>query len=670
MEKNNLLSDIVKLEMISSNLNTNYNSLDYSKKLDVLAFSSGNVVHIYKPNGLDSNINNENNTKYIPSSILTLKGHDVGSRINTHKWLGDLPIIISCGSDGKIIVFESTNDLLNPDDWKISFVQKVDDESFNTMDVLYINNDEIYVALFSSSQNIFLYKFKYHTKDKFSSELLIKSKLKSIIVTISLSVLDEENLLIINGGYYKTLSINTFNRKNNQSNSLDCKLNLQGHIDTIRCINVNDKLNPKYIASSSQDTYVRLWSLNRLNEQDVISYKSRKKDNLTVFDEYKSQTSFVFSVSENVYYHILLESVLSDHEDAVSSVCFLEEENKMYILTSSFDFNVGLWELKNGIWDKNFTLGEMSGNKHSFFQAIFLGNKDNIIAYSYTGAMYQWKKVNNAFESVPVVHGHFKPVTDISWDNTGNILLSCSQDQTSRIYCLIKSIDYWTEISRPQIHGYDINSVAFLNNNNEIDKNYNLINKFICASEEKIIRMFEPSFNTLKYINCLSELEFNFSKTKSNDFFEKSYVEGTKHALNLTTKQVVVEDEEFDDKFDITKFDPTSMLTNQNQELSNSKNYQISPDEDFLTNHTLWPETNKLYGHSYEVITVEASHKGDIFASSGSARNEKYAQIFIWSISSNNVLQKLDGHILTVVQIRFSEDDQMILSVSRGKIFN
>jgi elongator complex protein 2 len=124
-----------------------------------------------------------------------------------------------------------------------------------------------------------------------------------------------------------------------------------------------------------------------------------------------------------------------------------------------------------------------------------------------------------------------------------------------------------------------------------------------------------------------------------------------------------------EERFDVTNFDPTAMLTNKTD---NSVNYNSNlftkpPDEDFLTNHTLWPEINKLYGHSYEVYTIAASHKGDLFASANVSKNEKYSQLYIWDPNSNTVLQKLEGHDLTIAQIIFSKDDSMIMTVSRGK---
>ena len=48
---------------------------------------------------------------------------------------------------------------------------------------------------------------------------------------------------------------------------------------------------------------------------------------------------------------------------------------------------------------------------------------------------------------------------------------------------------------------------------------------------------------------------------------------------------------------------------------SQNENYKVEDyeriqSEDFLATQTLWPETNKLYGHGYEISVVEISDDG------------------------------------------------------------
>jgi elongator complex protein 2 len=132
-------------------------------------------------------------------------------------------------------------------------------------------------------------------------------------------------------------------------------------------------------------------------------------------------------------------------------------------------------------------------------------------------------------------------------------------------------------------------------------------------------------------------------------------------------KQMKIDVAEDDETFDYSNFDPTHVLTNKQHVYNEKLNYSIPPDEDFLTNNTLWPETNKLYGHGYEIISVTASHDGTIIASGGKAQSEKHSKLFLWDTKKNTLLAKLDGHTLTIVQIEFSADDRYILTVSRDR---
>ena len=85
---------------------------------------------------------------------------------------------------------------------------------------------------------------------------------------------------------------------------------------------------------------------------------------------------------------------------------------------------------------------------------------------------------------------------------------------------------------------------------------------------------------------------------------------------------------------------------------------------------TLWPEQQKLYGHVFEVFCVASSHKGDLAASACKAQENKYADIIIWDLTKGQTTVpacRLKAHKLTIVQLKFSPDDQYLLSCSRDR---
>lgn len=83
--------------------------------------------------------------------------------------------------------------------------------------------------------------------------------------------------------------------------------------------------------------------------------------------------------------------------------------------------------------------------------------------------------------------------------------------------------------------------------------------------------------------------------------------------------------------------------------------------------NTLWPEVQKLYGHGYEIFAITSTSDGKVLASSCRATNEEHAQIILWDTKTWKQIQKLPAHQLTVTQMKFSPNDQWLLSVSRDR---
>ena len=64
------------------------------------------------------------------------------------------------------------------------------------------------------------------------------------------------------------------------------------------------------------------------------------------------------------------------------------------LLSSSFDFTVCIWwaDSKTEAWSVESTLGALVGNKHAYFGAMYLDTTEEILAYTYGGAMHQWTR--------------------------------------------------------------------------------------------------------------------------------------------------------------------------------------------------------------------------------------------------------------------------------------
>ena len=115
-----------------------------------------------------------------------------------------------------------------------------------------------------------------------------------------------------------------------------------------------------------------------------------------------------------------------------------------------------------------------------------------------------------------------------------------------------------------------------------------------------------------------------------------------KQALGLMNKGVIIDNkaprvaEEGENFGNPENFDPNSILSNT-KKAKNVGAIKEPPVEDQLMTQTLWPESQKLYGHAFEIFCIASSHKGDCAASSCKAKQEMYADIIIWQIIQNNL---------------------------------
>lgn len=114
----------------------------------------------------------------------------------------------------------------------------------------------------------------------------------------------------------------------------------------------------------------------------------------------------------------------------------------------------------------------------------------SVITNSWSGGLQRWHRNCGAEEeeeqwvSEIAPTGHALAVTDLAWDPSSSYLLSVSMDQTSRAHAQCRSKSegstVWGELGRPQVHGYDLTCVAFLDRL-----------RFASGADEKVVRVFD-----------------------------------------------------------------------------------------------------------------------------------------------------------------------------------
>ncbi|CAB3252069.1 unnamed protein product [Arctia plantaginis] len=420
---------------------------------------------------------------------------------------------------------------------------------------------------------------------------------------------------------------------------------LAGHEDWVRGLDVLDVDNSSIIlASASQDTYIRLWRIQK-HVEEAPSKDIRVEQK--VFSAYGQQWT------------VKLDAVLAGHEGWVYGVhwqpCPIGESNKKPIyrlLSSSLDKTLIIWEPESspergegeGAWVERVRVGEVGGNGLGFYGSKFGPEGKMFMGHGYNGSFHIWKydKETNQWHPSVVCGGHFSAVEDIRWEpHHGRYLMSVSADQTSRVHAPWNTThgSEWHEIARPQVHGYDMASVALINSTT-----------FVSAAEEKVIRVFRAPHN---FVQNFQNIVGQVIKGDSQD---RCGPEGASvPSLGLSNKAVFMNEDEQTDAGDENDgyFVPVDMTE--------------PPTEETLMQNTLWPEIHKLYGHGYEVFALDASPDGSLIASACKATTAEHAAVLIWETKTWQQTQKLISHQLTITQLAFSPDSQRLLSVSRDR---
>ncbi|XP_047504367.1 elongator complex protein 2 isoform X1 [Pieris napi] len=584
--------------------------VDWNKE-GLICYGASNAVVIY-------------NTNLKGRDPLTVLSHHQ-SRVNSVKWLtkpgGLCTELISASADKTAVIWTLENG-----QWKVNSVLEGHSDGITSIYGMYTGGNDLFVFTSSIDSTVRVWERSNGTVT-LKQIINLNSGLCLTLHALMLPVVNKPILFLgLDDNKIHVFALN------GEYHRVDV---LIGHEDWVRGMDSIIEDNTILLASASQDTYIRIWRIQRFyDEPSSSSQVSGIKVEKKVFDAY------------DVVWSVKLEAVLAGHEGWVYGVqwdSFSEKDNKRPIhrlLSSSLDKTIIIWEPeKGGAWVEKIRVGEVGGNGLGFYGSRF--GPSAFMGHGYNGSFHIWKidKELKTCESSIVVGGHFSGVEDVQWETKGRYLLSASLDQTARLHAPWKvgqGIEEWHEIARPQVHGYDLCSLAPLG-----------AGLYASAAEEKVIRVFQAPGNFI----C------NFQNITGQEL-EAEDAAGPEGAsvpsLGLSNKAVFSGD-------DI-----------QNSDADNDGYFvpielHEPPTEETLMQNTLWPEAQKLYGHGYEVYCVAGSPDGSLLASACKATTAQHAAVLIWETNSWQQIQKLVSHQLTVTQLAFSPDSRHLLSVSRDR---
>lgn len=532
----------------------------------------------------------------------------------------------------------------------------------NTQTLVTITSDiENVSKLWNDGKLVFTLKTDY---------IVITSKLATIPITSYTNV--DLNILCLGGS---DDNIHLFSISTNFK--LIHLIDIMGHSDWIRSIDIVRPLSQPFImlASASQDKFVRVWRIHLTdNNQSTIRKRTAP---LTLSPDVNCQRPLFISA--------VLETVLAGHEGRVydtkwSRILIHHDElsssnnEKIRLLTCSGDKSIIIWEstlnkislaskinnlsssetpttITDDIWQEVYRVGEAGECNLGFLGACLSLDNSNIYAYTLNGAIHSWslsntneKNPSSSIEWNPVqtIGGHFGPVTDLVWQEDGHYFITSSLDKTCRAHGYIEKLNRWNEISRPQVHGYEINCLALVDNL-----------RLASGADEKTIRLFEATTFFVKTFEKLTNINLLEKKFLSNELAAHAQVP----ALGLSNRAVSL--------LETGPNDPIYDMQVKNFNCPDELTYV--PVEEILLQNTIWPEVQKLYGHSQEIYSVASDGKGTYLASACKANKSEFAIIIIWDLASFDKISTLSHHTLTVTRLKYSPNNKYLLSVSRDR---
>ncbi|XP_068082377.1 elongator complex protein 2 [Anabrus simplex] len=435
---------------------------------------------------------------------------------------------------------------------------------------------------------------------------------------------------------------------------VDC---LVGHKDFVWAVDITaTDSGDLLLASASQDCTIRLWRLSICEEPSTHS----SVGNMVPEKAIKLENRVFYA--GGCFYAVEMDAVLTGHEGGVYGINwapakFSESgeklEQPMMFLSSSMDKLAIVWRLNktSHTWEDTVYLGEDASEMQLGFSGGKFGPDGlSVLIHGFHGSLHMWDfhPESGHWKPLVPVGGHFDEVRDIQWEPHGTFLMSVSKDQTTRIHAPWVRPENcesttWHELARPQVHGYDLTSIA-------VFSNYT----FASGAEEKLVRVFKAPKYFHGNISRLCQVNSPFVGEDGGSL----PFGAISPALGLSNKAVSGPGD-----MEVCQSKPRKPCTVKCVYVD----FREPPTEEVLQQNTLWPEIRKLYGHGFEIYALAAHPSGKYLASACKATRAEFAGIVIWNAETWKQHQMLMSHVLTVTQLEFSPDGQYLLSVSRDR---
>lgn len=648
------------VEGIFAGCNRNLAIFDYNNESKVLAYGSSNTVSVTSP------IFNDQGYDIGTQVISTLKHHS--RAVASVKWLQKSGILLSACEGGVVNLWKRIDGTGGA---QYTLLQGLKPTEHAISGIGLVTNDDKCLDFVVADSNGMLYYYAFDT-DVHRFVELAQTELPYGYYAMGVNIVrvSDTEMVVVTGGSKPVLQVLTFDKV---GNSFALQATITGHDDWVRSIDsreiktedvdvdgVRVERRRVVVATASLDRVIRLWNLTVEDAAAPVHVETNKLKLLT-------SKEFKFSTLTKRYV-ISLDAILMGHDDWVSEVSWkesevesgLQEYNSLQLVSSSADSSIMVWQPDelSGVWFPETRLGEIAikgastatGSSGGFYCSKWIVDRASgceiVFSNGKTGSFRCWvKKDDGSFERKTCLTGPVRGVTDISWSESGDYVLVTSLDQSTRLYARYKGNGKWYEFGRPQIHGYDMITVKSMTET-----------QFVSGGDEKVVRVFDMPRNVAEMLERVAFVRIGNDNGTLPEF-------ASVPVLGLSNKANI-------DNNEVGENGEAEIVSEVLSELNEP------PVEDILQRHTLWPESEKLYGHGFEITTLDACKDRSIVSSACRSNVSKHAVIRNFNTSTwleNS--ETLAAHDLTITRLRYSLPDdenlnEYLLAVSRDRKFS